>query len=314
MKKFLFKAFLLLFVIFLFYGFIFTMKPAESFGGAYVRVSSPQYPSLILGSSSAARGLSPAVAQQLLGDCYQFPMMNFSFDIGTSAVGEIYYNRISEKLKENKNKNSLFLVSVDPYVIGDYEIKEINDNVKREENGVLAQLKSVTSQPNWDYFFKNIFFSKEFVKLNFDEQKSGCDEYGFDGSLLNMETDPEWKVRERIEKQILPWYEKDVIPNYRFSEERLSYLTKIVSLLKKNGNVFLIRMPFEAELFEITDSVYPNFDEYMQNFAIENNVRYISFWETPSNYKTTDGVHLYKIEAERITRDICDSIKTQINY
>ena len=312
MKKFLLKTLLLLLIVFLFYGFIFVAKPARAFGANYVRVSSPQYSSLILGSSSAARGLSPAIVQQSLEDYYQFPMMNFSFDIGTSAVGEIYLNRIAEKLKENKNKNSLFLVSVDPYTVCDYAVEEINNNKKREEGGILAQLKSVTNQPNWEYFFEHIFFTKSFVRFDFDKQEIGCDEYGFDGSLLDMETDQEWKVRERIEKHILPWYKEDVIPNYRFSEERLFYFTKIVNLLKENGDVFLIRMPFEYELFEITDSVFPNFDEYMQNFAVENNVHYISFWDNHSNYKTTDGVHLYKAEAEKITRDICDSIKVQI--
>ncbi len=313
MKKFLLNTALFALILFCFYGIIFIITPRGSYGGEYIRISSPQYSSLILGSSMSAKGLSPAIVQQSLGGHYQFPMMNFSFNIDASPYGEIYFNRIAEKVKNNKNKNSLFLISIDPYSIGNFETIEINDKIKREEEyGNLAKLKSVTSQPNWEYLFKHVFFTKQFVTLNFDKQKIGCDQYGFDGSLLNMETDPEWKVRERIETTILPWYKESVIPNYCFSEERLYYLAKTINLLKENGDVFLIRMPFESELAEVTDSVWPDFEKYMQEFANTQNVYYISFWNNHSEYKTTDGVHLYKIEAERITKDICDSIKNKI--
>ena len=308
MKKFLLNIGLFTLVLSCFYGVIFIVTPTGSWGADYVRVSSPQYSSLILGSSMAARGLSPSVVQQVLENYYEFPMMNFSFNIGI-PYGEVYFNRIAEKLKDNKNKNSLFLISVDPYTIADYQTNEINNNFKREKNVFLAQLRSVTSQPNWEYFLKHILLSKKFVT----KQKISCDKYGFDSSLLNMETDTEQNVRERIETIVLPWYEKDVIPNYRFSEERLSYLSKIVNLLKENGDVFLIRMPFEAELLKITDSISPNFDKDMQDFANVHNVNYISFWGNTSKYRTTDGVHLYKEEAERFTKDICDSIKVLKN-
>jgi hypothetical protein len=304
MKKILLNIALFAFVLLCFYGIIFIITPAGSYGAAYVRVASPQYPSLILGSSDAARGLSPVVMQQSLGNHYQFPMMNFSFNIGTSPYGEIYFNRIAEKLKKNESKNSLFILSVSPYNIGDYETEG-----KREEHGILAQLRSVTSQPNWEYLFKNVVFSKDFVTLNFNKHDIGVDKYGFDASDLDMATDAEWKVRERIETHILPWYEDDVIPNYRVSEERLAYLGKIINLLKENGDVFLVRMPFEAELFEITDAIYPNFDDDMRALANKHNVHFISFWTNPSNYRTTDGIHLYKIEAERISRDTSDSIR-----
>lgn len=307
MKKFLLNAIAFFVILLSAYGIIFMIVPAKNYGAAYIRVASPQYYSLILGSSVSARGLSPSTMQQSLGDIYAFPMMNFSFDIGTSPYGELYFNRISEKLKNNPNKNSLFIISVDPYTIADFDTDSSND--RREYKSVLSKINSVTSRPNWGYLFKYVFFQKNFVTLDFDNKEYGCDSYGFDASSLDMGTDPEFKVRERIESFIYPYYRDDVKPRYRPSEYRLSYLEKTIDLLKENGDVFLVRMPFEFELYELTDTVAPDFDIKMQRVAEKHSVRYISFWKSPSNYKTTDGVHLYKTEGERISRDVCDSIK-----
>ncbi len=311
MKKFLLNTFAFILLLLSVYGIIFILVPPKNYGAAYIRVASPQYYSLIIGSSVSARGLSPSVMQQSLGDIYAFPMINFSFDLGTSPYGELYFSRISEKLKPNKNKNSLFIISVEPYTIADFETDRGND--KREYRGILSEINNVTSKPNWGYLFKHVFFTKNFVTFDFDNNQSGCDSYGFDASDLNMDTDKEYKVRERIETFIYPYYRDEVKPNYRPSQYRLSYLGKIIDLLKKNGDVFLIRMPFEFELYELTNSIAPDFDSNMQSIAKKHGVRYISFWDNPSNYKTTDGVHLYKIEAEKISRDICDSIKTYIS-
>ena len=142
MRKFLLNITYLLILMSIIYGIIFLIKPANSISGEYLRVSSPKYFSLITGTSTAARGLSPAIIQEILGEKYQFPMMNFSFTIGM-PYGEVYLRKIKEKIKENPNMNSLFILSVDPFSLGNYEIKEINKNIPREKNSVLDQILSI---------------------------------------------------------------------------------------------------------------------------------------------------------------------------
>ena len=203
--------------------------------------------------------------------------------------------------------NSLFILSVDPFSLGNYEIKEINKNIPREKNSVLDKLNSVSSQPNLEYFFKYIFFSKQFVTLKFNTD-GGCDKYGFDASNLDITTDTEWKRRERIDLQIMPWYEKEVIPTYQFSNNRLNYLAQTIDFLKKNGEVFLVRMPVGKEFVAQTNTVFSHFDDFMQNFANKKGISYISYWQSSSDYKTTDGVHLYKIEAEKLSRRLAKKI------
>lgn len=306
MRNFLLHITYLLILMSIIYGIVFLTKPVNSISGEYLRVSSRKYFSLITGTSTAARGLSPVILQEILGEKYKFPMMNFSFTIGM-PYGEVYLQKIKEKTIENPNKNSLFVLSVDPFSLGNYEIKEISNNIPREKNSVIDRLNSVSSQPNLEYFFKYIFFSKQFVTLEFNTD-GGCDKYGFDASNLDIKTDPEWKRRERIDLQIMPWYEKEVIPSYQFSKNRLYYLTQTINFLKKNGEVFLVRMPVGKELVAQTNTVFPHFDDFMQNFANKNGISYISYWQSSSDYKTTDGVHLYKIEAEKLSRRLAKKI------
>jgi hypothetical protein len=311
MKKFLLNISIFTLTLACLYGVLFLITPKGIYGADYVRVSSPEYPSLILGSSMAARGLSPAVFQQSLGEQYEFPMMNFAFNIGVSPYGKLYYERVAEKLKKNKNQNSLFILSIDPYSIADFG--EESEEHPREEQGLLATLGTVTGTPNWEYFFNNILFTKSFVTFKFDKSTISVDEFGFDGSLLEVKTHPEWKVRENIEQYILPYYQNDVIHTYRVSATRWHYLAKTIELLKENGDVFLVRMPFEAELFDVTEKVYPDFDKDTHKFADSLQVSYISFWTKPSHYKTTDGIHMYRAEGERISADIADSIQVILN-
>lgn len=117
------------------------------------------------------------------------------------------------------------------------------------------------------------------------------------------------EVLKRIHEVILPDYYDNILPNYSPSNERVESLMQLVRQLRERGDVFLVRLPVGPEISMITDSIYPNFDQDMKEWASQEGVGYINFKADSARYRTTDGVHLYASEGSRLTLALCDSIK-----
>lgn len=69
----------------------------------YIRFTTPQQESLILGTSRAAQGLQPKVFDSISSlDIY-----NYAFTIGHSPYGKTYLNSIKKKIRENTKNGVL---------------------------------------------------------------------------------------------------------------------------------------------------------------------------------------------------------------
>jgi hypothetical protein len=98
------------------------------------------------------------------------------------------------------------------------------------------------------------------------------------------------------------------LKNEKLSETRLYFLDKIVNLLQKYGDVYLIRMPVSKQMADLEQQKFPGFDEKIFAIANKYQVRYFNFIDASGQYITIDTHHLYKEESERFTAQLSDSI------
>ncbi len=305
MKKFVGQILIAILLILLFITCVFICKNKRYIGNYYERFSSPKQYSLILGSSMAAQDVDPSVINDCFEGIYK-PIYNYSFSINTSPYGKTYTKSIKKKLKYNEDKNSLFILCVDPFSIANI-LSDVENGKRREDNSYLGQMNFVNISPNVEYLFRYSILNKDFYK-----QQTGnyVNEYGRHISLIDINEDSV-EVMKRINDVILPDYYDNMLPNYHPSQERVEDLIELIDFLKNNGDVYMLRLPVGPEFSHILDSIYPDFDMDMHRLALQNNVSYINFKANNLDYRTTDGVHLYHTEGLRMTFALCDSINTK---
>jgi len=305
MKKFLLLIRLFFMLLLLMMAGAFWLKPKGQVGGYYERFASPKAYSLILGSSMAAQDIDPMIIDSVFNNVYKLPIYNYSFSIHTSPYGAIYSTSILRKLSENHQRNSLFILAVDPFSIGN-SLTDVEGGKRREERGFLDKMYCVHHTPNIEYLVRYLVLDKRFYKKT--TSKGSINECGRYVSGVQMNEDSS-EVLKRIHEVILPDFYDNILPNYSPSNERVESLMKLVRQLREQGDVFLVRLPVGPEISMIMDSIYPNFDQQMKKWTVEEGVSYINFKSDSLRYRTTDGVHLYSLEGSRLTQALCDSIK-----
>ncbi len=305
MRKFIVLISIFLTLLLLVMAGTFWLKPKGQIGGYYERFASPKAYSLILGSSMAAQDIDPMVIDSVFNNVYKLPIYNYSFSIHVSPYGVVYSNSILRKLADNQNRNSLFILAVDPFSIGN-SLTDVEGGKRREEGGYLDNMWCVHHVPNVEYLLFYSVLDKQFYKKT--TSTGFINESGRYVSGRQMNEDSS-EVLKRIHEVILPDYYDNILPNYSPSNERVESLMKLVRQLRERGDVFLVRLPVGPEISMITDSIYPNFDQDMKEWASQEGVGYINFKADSARYRTTDGVHLYASEGSRLTLALCDSIK-----
>jgi len=304
MKKFILHS-IIFFAILVICMVIVYLLQIGQVGRHYERFSSPQAYSLILGSSMAASDIDPAVVDSVFQDTHQLPIYNYSFAIHTSPYGETYSKSVFRKLKSNSNQNSLFILAVDPFSIGNI-LQDVEGESRREDRSFVGKMYFVHHKPNLEYLIRFSILNKKFYRrTNTKEMINSSGRYI---SRLSMDEDSS-EVLKRFYDVILPEYYEYVLPTYTLSEERVESLIKLIRYLKEQGEVYLVRLPVGPEYSAIMDSIYPSFDQDMKRLTIEEKVSYINFRTNNLDYRTTDGVHLYNSEGTRMTHALCDSIK-----
>jgi hypothetical protein len=114
-------------------------------------------------------------------------------------------------------------------------------------------------------------------------------------------------VKKNIEKKIHS-YNISMRKN-KFSKFRFLYLRKTIQLLKKHGEVYLVRMPVHTSLLTIENSFDPQFDKRMINLANNTHVEYLNFADDSTQYSYTDGNHLYIEDAKKYSIQLAERIK-----
>ena len=286
----------------------------------YLRFTSSKQNSLIIGTSRSAQGIHPNILDSVLNLEENNGIYNYSFSINNSSYGKEYYYAIKNKINESA-KNGLFIITVDPWAIS--SDTTLNDN-EIDIESIFYSKKHYNSYPNYEYLIKNykkgwgnILLKRIESNILIRNQNSlskikGAFTYLRKDGLLEVYTSMDSTyVKQNIQKKVYNY--KTSMSSNKFSKFRFLYLRKTIELLKKHGEVYLVRMPVHTSLFKIESSFDPQFDKRIMNLANKTNVDYLNFADNATQYSYTDGNHLYINDAKIFSNQLAERIKILID-
>ena len=292
MKKFLLHSTLFLSFVIVSMGIV--LYQADGYSDTfYVRFTVPKQKSLIIGTSKAAQGLMPQEIQKILPADSIF---NFAFTIAHSPYGPAYLKGIKRKLSEDSS-NGIFIVSLDAWSLADNS-EDPNDETQFDENkSFLNKLRTVSAKPNIPYLLS--FYKNAYIKIFKRDSIAFLHDDGWLEVSANMNSEI---VSKRIKNKVQRQIKKQ--KSFGFSETRLSYLYKTVAYLQERGKVYLVKLPVHPDLLEVDDSVVPNFNELMIKLSKDTSAPYLDMSGENESYNYTDGIHLYKGSARKVSQRV----------
>ena len=282
----------------------------------YLRFTSSKQNSLIIGTSRSAQGIHPDILDSVLNLKDNNSIYNYSFSINNSSYGKEYYNAIENKINESVT-NGLFIITIDPWAIS--SDSTLHDN-EIDINSILYSKKYYNSYPNYEYLIKNykkgwgnILLKRIESNILFRNQNSlskikGSFTFLRKNGLLEVYTSMDSAYVKQNTQNKVHSYNISMSRN-KFSKFRFLYLKKTIQLLKKHGEVYLVRMPVHTSLLTIENSFYPLFDKKMINLANSTHVAYLNFVDSSTQYSYTDGNHLYIEDAKIYSINLAERIK-----
>ena len=282
----------------------------------YLRFTSSKQNSLIIGTSRSAQGIHPDILDSVLNLKDNNSIYNYSFSINNSSYGKEYYNAIENKINESVT-NCLFIITIDPWAIS--SDSTLHDN-EIDINSILYSKKYYNSYPNYEYLIKNykkgwgnILLKRIESNILFRNQNSLNK---IKGSFTFLRKDGLLEVYTSMDSAYVKQNTQNKVHSYnismsrnKFSKFRFLYLKKTIQLLKKHGEVYLVRMPVHTSLLTIENSFYPLFDKKMINLANSTHVAYLNFVNSSTQYSYTDGNHLYIEDAKIYSIKLAERIK-----
>lgn len=301
-KEFILKLVVLSIFVGGFIAYLLLTKANGNLDPYYARFTSPPAHSLILGTSRAAQGIQPTVLNEHLeGKGFELPVLNFGFTLIHSSFGETYLNSIKKKINSN-TKKGIFILAIDPWSISSTS-KEDNELEFLERNTFMAELKNVSSKPNFDYL-KNHYEGPYF--LAFKKRATFLHEDGWLEVNIPMDTT---SIKRRVQAKVKEYARN--AKNYSFSQKRFEKLKETILFLKKHGDVFLVRLPVAPEIKLIEDQYIPDFNIKIKEVTNKLNLPYLNLINESGKYQTTDGNHLHRESGKKVTKEIADFI---LNY
>ena len=294
-------------------GFIATAFLADGYTDRYyLRLTSPQQNALIIGSSRAGQGLLPSVLNPALAHEYPQPLYNFAFSSLFSPFGETYLNAIRKKLN-NEIKNSLFIVSVDPWCLAAAKQDPEDSSLFQERQCMLGNNPWINTNPCFTYFIKD--YPMPYLTL-------------FTGKLHRdfFHFRPDFRLHENGWLEIscgmdsLTVKDRSAATLFRLvhdmnqktiSNTRLSYLTKTIRFLQQHGDVYVVRMPVHPNTLAVENKLCPVFNRIIDSLTRQCRVPYFNFTDSCSKYTYVDGSHLWKESGALLSKELSQLI---INY
>ncbi len=266
----------------------------------YLKFSTPKQNHLILGTSKSAQGLQPQIFQEELG----INLFNYSFDISKSPFGPVYLASIKRKLNTTQNRQT-FVLTVDAWSISS-RCQNPNDTSSfRENQSCVANMQSVDKNPNYAYLTKYMFGG--YYKLLFKSDVALLHNNGW--LEVNLATDTA-SVNRRTKSTLID--SKSSLAEYKVSNVRLAYLEKTVNYLANLGDVYVVRLPVSPGLFEIEQSLIPDFNALIAA-RITNANGYLDLSPENNHFTYTDGVHLEKNSGAIVSKKIALWIESKKN-
>jgi len=274
---------------------------------AYKRFTSEKQSSLIIGTSRAAQGIQPRVINKYFSkNEFDLPIYNFSFSVLDSPFGEVYFNAIKKKVLQT-NKNSLFIIAVDPWSLSLINERSDNDWHFSEYKRCLNLIYFINVKPNFEYLFRYFRPSIEPTWWSiFTRSRTG--HLNDDGWYeVNLKMEPTM-AKKNIEAKMEFYYKYRTVK----SKDRINALVMTIGYLKNFGSIYLCRIPVCKEMFLLEDKMWKDFDEDMSKIANEYSIPYFSFRNDYKRFRTTDGNHLYKDDGAIFTGDLCNLIQKDL--
>lgn len=276
----------------------------------YIRFTTPKQQSFILGTSRAAQGLQPTIFKNILGE----DVYNYAFTVEHSPFGEVYLKSI--KRKHNQKVGGTFIIAVDPWSISTWSDTPDDPSTYRENKLCVANTTIVDMDPNFLYLYKNL--NGQYKNLLIP---GGASTFLHQNGWLEVIDLPmdSTSVAKRTASKIQE-YREQKLPKTKLSAYRLSYLLKTINYLKQYGNVYLVRLPVQADMLDLEKELMPDFDEVISE-AINNSDGYLDLTPylalqqhgTATPYMFTDGNHLYKPSGEQVSTLVAKWVKEQNN-
>ena len=312
MNKFLFKLVLLIIFIFLLH-LIFSFFSDGSTDNFYLRLTSKKQNSMILGTSRSAQGIHPSVIDTVFKNKYK--MYNFSFSVNNSSYGKVYYDAISSKINKNV-KDGIFIMTVDPWSISS---KIGLDTTMIDYNSILKNLSNYNIFPNYHYLLKNYnkgWGSILLKKIEYKILRNKSSLENFNGSFTFLQHDGLLRVYTNMDSVYVKNNTKRKIKHYEnymsknvFSNYRYNYLEKTINLLKMHGDVFLIRMPIDDNLYNLENTMFPKFNNQMNVLTKKHNLKYLNYTNVNDKFLYTDGNHICYTDAINFSNILANDIK-----
>ncbi len=307
MKK-TFIKFLVYALVLIVIHYMAAMQAGSYFDPFYLRFTSGQHPSLILGTSRAAQGILPEVLNQELTDDYT-PIFNFGFTVANSPYGKVYRKAIQQKLDTTRqSKKNIFVISVDAWSIATKNNPADDVALYRENNLFLDNMKTIgkAGKPNLEYLTKG--YAESWGKILYRPITTNRRMCLHEDGWLEVNVDmSEASIQKRQAVKVENY--TNFAAQYTFSNNRLSELEQTIDFLQQYGKVVLVRLPMCAEIYSIEKQLMPDFEEKMCFLSQKYTILYWSFVDKLSQYTYTDGNHLYKDSGRKISKEIAQMIK-----
>ena len=270
----------------------------------YLKFTSPQQQSLILGTSEAAQGLLPkAFNSEFQENNFDFHIYNYAFTRIFSPYGKHYLNSIKKKLDPN-SKDGIFILSVTPWSISVSNDLE-DEAFFPEAESMIVKVKDVCRNPNFEYLVK--CYSKPYYKLFIKNDVYCLNSDGWSEVSPPMDSE---SIEGRTKKKMVKLSSE--IKEYKLSQIRLSGLVETINFLKNHGKIFLVAMPVDKRIHEINLKYLPTFEHLISELGDSLSVPFLDY-SKDFTYKTTDGYHLYKDDGKRFSEKVANDIIEILN-
>ncbi|MBR9853728.1 MAG: hypothetical protein GYB37_04005 [Algicola sp.] len=280
----------------------------------YVDMYYPKYTQhaggLVIGLSRADQGIDPKTIVENLELKTDLPLINFAAN--QYYYGEVYLEGIKQKLKHGSG-NGLFILSVSPgsftgpIGFGTKGIKEMDGKT------AMGKAEDFNSDPNYSYIINcygqglyHALFAQR-APGNMITHDNGWNEILTSGSdfVLSDALKMDWK------RQNLDYFQRR-LPKEETKDYRWEWFGKTIEYLRDKGQVVLVRMPADKEVFDFENSNSLNFDRSMDSIIKIHQIPYLDYSKNSSYFETYDGSHLHSGSAIQFSTQLAKDIGVHI--
>jgi hypothetical protein len=258
----------------------------------YLKFTGERRSALVLGTSRAAQGIDPMMLDPLLPeDLHEPGMLNFSFNLGTSAYGPTYLKVIEKKL-DPATRNGLFILCVDPWSLSvPRSIGKDGNGPFPEDERMLAQQWRVNGTPNYEYLGRNYAYGwGRMIAARWYPIESYLTLHESGWLEVQVSMDSVY-MAERLAQKVAD-YTEHAERNYTPSDARLMYLEKTIDLLKAHGTVVVLRMPTHGDILRIEDSYWPELNSILDDLSARKGAMFMDHTTMADRFVYTDGNHM----------------------